>query len=69
MQPEKIFDDISKLPPEAQQQVADFIAFLRRRYKRSESEPKLTEFRLQIASFTIYMKLQIPYLATTKSRK
>ena len=38
MQQEKIFDDISNLPPEAQRQVADFIAFLRTRYKRSEQE-------------------------------
>ena len=38
MEPEKFFDDISNLPPEAQRQVNDFIAFLRTRYKRSEQE-------------------------------
>jgi len=38
MEQEKIIDDISNLPPEAQRQVADFIAFLRTRYKRSEQE-------------------------------
>ena len=42
MEPEKIFDDISNLPPEAQRQVVDFIAFLRTRYKRTERE-KQTE--------------------------
>ncbi len=42
MEPEKIFNDISSLPPEAQRQVADFIAFLRTRYKRSEQK-KQTE--------------------------
>ncbi len=35
MEQEKIFNDISNLPPEAQKQVIDFIAFLRKRYKRS----------------------------------
>ena len=38
MEQEKIFDDISNLPPEAQRQVVDFIAFLRTRYKRSDAE-------------------------------
>jgi hypothetical protein len=38
MEQEKIFDDISNLPPEAQRQVVDFIAFLRSRYKRSDAE-------------------------------
>ena len=34
MEQKKIFNDISNLPPEAQQQIADFVAFLRARYKR-----------------------------------
>ena len=34
MEQEKIINDISNLPPEAQQQIADFVAFLRARYKR-----------------------------------
>ncbi len=38
MDPDKIIDDISNLPQEAQRQVVDFIAFLRTRYKRSEQE-------------------------------
>ena len=38
MEQEKIFNDISNLPPEAQRQVVDFIAFLRTRYKRSDTE-------------------------------
>jgi hypothetical protein len=38
MEHEKIVNDISNLPPEAQRQVVDFIAFLKKRYKRSEEE-------------------------------
>jgi len=38
MEQEKIIKDISNLPPEAQRQVVDFIAFLRTRYKRSEQK-------------------------------
>ena len=38
MEQGRILDGISDLPPEAQRQVADFIAFLRTRYKRSEQE-------------------------------
>jgi hypothetical protein len=39
METEKIFNDINNLPPQAQRQVADFIAFLRTRYKRPDSQP------------------------------
>ena len=46
MEQEKIFDDISNLPPEAQQQVADFIAFLRTRYKRSGAEKQTKQINL-----------------------
>ena len=46
MEPEKIFDDISNLPPEAQRQVVDFIAFLRTRYKRSEQEKQTERINL-----------------------
>ena len=46
MEQEKIFNDISNLPPEAQQQVADFIAFLRTRYKRSEQENQTIRINL-----------------------
>lgn len=38
MEQEKIVNDISKLPPEAQQQVADFIAFMKARYKKSRKK-------------------------------
>ena len=46
MEQEKIFDDISNLPPEAQRQVVDFIAFLRTRYKRSEQEKQTKRINL-----------------------
>jgi hypothetical protein len=46
MEQEKIFDDISNLPPEAQRQVADFIAFLRTRYKRSDQENQANRINL-----------------------
>ena len=46
MEQEKIFDDISNLPPEAQQQVADFIAFLRTRYKQSDAEKQTKRINL-----------------------
>ena len=46
MEPEKIFDDISSLPPEAQRQVVDFIAFLKTRYKRSEQEKQTKRINL-----------------------
>ena len=51
MEQEKIFDDISNLPPEAQRQVADFIAFLRTRYKRSEQERQTKQTNLVNESF------------------
>ena len=38
MEQEKNFEDISNLPPEAQRQVVDFIAFLRTRYKSPEKK-------------------------------
>ena len=36
MEPKKIYNDISNLPPEAQRQVADFISFLKTRYKKPQ---------------------------------
>jgi hypothetical protein len=36
MEPDKIYNDISNLPPEAQRQVFDFISFLKTRYKRNQ---------------------------------
>ena len=44
MEPDKIYNDISHLPPEARQQVADFISFLKARYKT----PKKTALRNNI---------------------
>ena len=38
MERERIFDDISNLPQEAQRQVADFISFLKARYKQLQSD-------------------------------
>ena len=46
MEQEKIFDDILKLPPEAQRLVADFIAFLRIRYKLSNAEKQAKRIKL-----------------------
>ena len=46
MEQEKIFDDISNLPPEAQRQVVDFIAFLRTRYKKTEQEKQTKRINL-----------------------
>jgi Protein of unknown function (DUF2281) len=51
MEQEKIFDDISNLPPEAQRQVVDFIAFLRTRYKRSDEEKQTKRINLANESF------------------
>ena len=36
MEPDKIYNDISNLPPEARQQVVDFISFLKTRYKKPQ---------------------------------
>jgi hypothetical protein len=35
MQQEKIINEITNLPPDAQKEVIDFISFLRERYKKS----------------------------------
>jgi len=37
MEQNRIYNEISNLPPEAQRQVTDFIAFLRTRYKRLQT--------------------------------
>jgi hypothetical protein len=44
MNQEKMWDELAALPPEAQQSVADFIAFLRTRYASTQTEkkPKVT---------------------------
>lgn len=48
MNPKTAWEEFSSLPPEAQQQVMDFIAFLQSRYKpsrfrRRTNSPKLAE--------------------------
>ena len=40
MEQDKIYNEISNLPPEAQRQVTDFIAFLRTRYKKRSPTSK-----------------------------
>ncbi len=40
MEQDKIYNEISNLPPEAQRQVSDFIAFLRTRYKKRSQTSK-----------------------------
>lgn len=40
MEPDKIVNDISTLPPEAQRQVADFISFLKTRYKKRQKSAR-----------------------------
>jgi hypothetical protein len=59
MEQEKIFDDISNLPPEARRQVVDFIAFLRTRYKRSEQEKQTKRINL----------VNEPFIGIWKDRK
>jgi hypothetical protein len=38
MEQDKIYKDISNLPPEARRQVFDFISFLKSRYKRPQKK-------------------------------
>ena len=40
MEQDKIYNEISNLPPEAQRQVTDFIAFLKARYKKRSQTSK-----------------------------
>lgn len=51
MEQEKIVDDISNLPPEAQRQVVEFIAFLKTRYTRSQGEKQSKRTNLVNESF------------------
>jgi len=41
MEPDKIYNEIDQLPPEAQQEVADFISFLKTRYQKQQQKPPL----------------------------
>jgi hypothetical protein len=38
MEQDKIYKDISSLPPEARRQVFDFISFLKTRYKKPQKK-------------------------------
>jgi len=40
MTQQQLIDEYSSLPDEAQRQVADFVAFLRQRYKAAQSMPQ-----------------------------
>jgi hypothetical protein len=51
MEPEKISRDILKLPPEAQRQVMDLIAFLSRRYKKNALKSPYNIQKLSSESF------------------
>jgi len=51
MAPQKLFDEYFSLPVEAQQQVADFIAFLQQRYKIDRSTQKPAQANLESEPF------------------
>ncbi len=51
METDKIFNEIINLPPEAQKQVFDFIAFLRTRYQRSPAKKQPRKADLANESF------------------
>lgn len=46
MAPHNINDEIATLPPEAQQQVLDFIEFLKMRYKKGRPDKKAVRNRI-----------------------
>ncbi len=51
MEQEKIFNDISNLPPEGKRQVVDFIAFLKMRYKRPQRAKQIKRTNLSNEPF------------------
>jgi len=51
MEQEKIVNEMSNLPPEAQRQVVEFIAFLKTRYTRSREEKQSRRTNLVNESF------------------
>lgn len=51
MEPRNINKDIANLPPEAQQQVLDFIELLKIRYKKSRPVKKITRNKIANESF------------------
>ncbi len=46
MEPQNINNDIATLPPEAQQQVVDFIEFLKIRYKKIRPDKKTIRYKI-----------------------
>lgn len=51
MEPVKIVNEIKKLPPEAQQQVFDFIAFMKSRYKHALNKKRPQKGNLDSENF------------------
>lgn len=51
MRTEKVWDDFTALPLEAQRQAADFIAFLRQRYQKSKPGRKAKKTELSQEPF------------------
>lgn len=51
MNQEKVWRDIAALPPEAQQEVLDFIQFLRKRYKQTQAKEQRRKTQLAEETF------------------
>lgn len=51
MNQEKVWRDIAALPPEAQQEVLDFIQFLRKRYKQTRAKEQRRKTQLAEETF------------------
>lgn len=51
METARILQDITSLPPEAQKQVADFVAFLKTRYRTPASAPEAKRVKLAEEAF------------------
>ncbi len=48
---QQLIDEYSSLPAEAQREVADFVAFLRQRYKAAEATPQTSSIDLENEPF------------------
>jgi hypothetical protein len=51
MNQEKVWREIAALPPEAQQEVLDFIQFLRKRYKQARAKEQRPKTQLAEEAF------------------
>ena len=51
MDPEKVCRELATLPPEAQQEVMDFIEFITRRYKKIPAKDKRRKAKLTEEAF------------------